>query len=141
MYRLVASSLTGKPAGSVEPAERALAKTCCLGVIYGMGSKELAKRFKLSEAAAARFVAGFFARFPKVQQWAAAVRAAVHADGFVTTIAQRRREVWRPASTPRVSNTHTHTQARAHFCGLKRAGSTGASNRTMRVPNDVLDAA
>jgi DNA polymerase-1 len=36
VYRLVASCLLRKPVGDVKDSERSLAKTCCLGIIYGM---------------------------------------------------------------------------------------------------------
>jgi len=55
--------------------------------------RELAKRFKLSEVVASRFINQFFEAFPGVRSWANRVKRGVHEDGFVTTITNRQRQV------------------------------------------------
>lgn len=57
------------------------------------GVKELARRYRFSEAEAGRFMAKFTQTFPHVKAWAAKVKKAVHEDGFVTTITERQRQV------------------------------------------------
>ena len=93
VYKLVASKIMRKPVDAISTAERQLAKTVSLGVIYGMGVKELAKRFKISEQRAVQFISDFFGFFPNVKRWTAHVKAKARTDGFVTTIANRRRQV------------------------------------------------
>lgn len=56
---------------------------------------ELAKRYKVAEAVAAKFVSTFHRAFPAVKQWTAHVKRQCHEQGFVTTITQRRRLVVR----------------------------------------------
>ena len=46
----MSAELLRKPVGQVNEKERSIAKQACLGVIYGMGNKELAKRYAISES-------------------------------------------------------------------------------------------
>lgn len=43
IYATVASTLLKKPVQEVTPSERSLAKTACLGIIYGMGHREVCR--------------------------------------------------------------------------------------------------
>ena len=57
------------------------------------GVRELARRYRVTESEASRFMAKFGASFPKVRQWASKVKRVVHEDGFVATITKRQRQV------------------------------------------------
>jgi len=111
VYVQVASSLLRKPPVEVTVRERDLAKTCCLGIIYGMGVRELARRYKVSEHVAGRFVGSFHEAFPGVRAWAIAVKRRCHDEGFVTTIANRRRQVPRAAPGDGAGRARAERQA------------------------------
>ena len=93
VYIQVAAALLKRPTSAVTPKDRSLAKTCCLGIIYGMGVKELAKRYRLRETDASSFMRAFHEAFPAVRVWASSVKREVHDKGYVTTIANRKRLV------------------------------------------------
>ena len=93
VYKLVASKLLHKNVDSIGKTERQLAKQVALGIIYGMGNKELAKRFGISDAQAGKFIDCFFRQFPQVKKWSTSVKAKAYLDGFITTIAGRRRQI------------------------------------------------
>jgi DNA polymerase theta len=111
VYVLVAAALLRKPPLEVGKKERDLAKTCCLGIIYGMGIKELAKRYKVAEHVASRFMGQFHEAFPLVRQWASAVKRRCHDDGFVTTLSNRRRQVPRAAPGDSAGRARAERQA------------------------------
>jgi type IV secretory pathway TrbL component len=76
-----------------------------------MGTKELAKRYQVADAVAAKFVATFHGAFPAVKQWTAHVKRQCHVQGFVTTITQRRRLVARAADGDGAAKARQDRQA------------------------------
>jgi len=76
-----------------------------------MGTVELAKRYKVAEAIAAKFVATFHRAFPAVKQWTAHVKRQCHDQGFVTTITQRRRLVVRTDDRDSAAKARLERQA------------------------------
>ena len=68
IYKMVSAELLRKPVDKVSEQDRGLAKTACLGLIYGMGNKELAKRYAIQESQASQFTSRFFKAFPAVRR-------------------------------------------------------------------------
>ena len=70
---------------------RRLAKTVNFGVIYGMSEYGLEQATELSREEAARFIAAYFAKYPKVKEYLEATKKQARDNGYVQTIMGRRR--------------------------------------------------
>ena len=64
VFRIIASKWMKKPEGDVTDDERQQAKQICYGIIYGMGTKNLADQLEVSEDEALNFVHSFHASYP-----------------------------------------------------------------------------
>ncbi|MBD2576428.1 DNA polymerase I [Oscillatoria sp. FACHB-1406] len=71
--------------------ERRLGKTINFGVIYGMGAQRFAREAAVSSAEGKIFIDKYRARYAKVFEFLESMKKAAIAQGYVTTILQRRR--------------------------------------------------
>ena len=70
---------------------RRQAKAINFGVVYGISAFGLARNTGLSNAQAARFIEQYFNQYPGVRHYMDQVLERAKADGYVTTVLQRRR--------------------------------------------------
>lgn len=77
----------------VSPDQRRIAKTINFGIIYGMGGFRLGRELGIPVAVANRYIESYFARYPKVKQYFAALEEQALSRGFVTTLFGRRRVI------------------------------------------------
>ncbi|MBX7255094.1 MAG: DNA polymerase I [Candidatus Hydrogenedentes bacterium] len=77
----------------VTPEMRRQAKAVNFGVVYGISAFGLARNLGIANAQAARFIEQYFAKYPRIQEWIAETLANAAADGYVTTLLNRRRYV------------------------------------------------
>lgn len=75
----------------VTPDERRLGKTINFGVIYGMGAQRFAREAGVSSAEGKTFIDRYRARYAKVFEYLEGMKKAAIAQGYVTTILERRR--------------------------------------------------
>lgn len=66
-------------------------KQLCYGIIYGMGSKSLAKQLSVTELEANQFMETFMGTYPNVNNWLNQVVTQSREKGYVTTLMERRR--------------------------------------------------
>lgn len=93
IHTRVAAEIHHVPAESVTPNMRRVAKTVNFGVIYGQSAFGLAKSLKIENEEAARFIDAYFQRYPGIVQFMEDVLDGCLRDGYVSTIAGRRRPV------------------------------------------------
>jgi len=93
IHRETAARAFGVPIEAVTDELRRQAKTVNFGVIYGMSAFGLARSLGISNAEAARFIEEYFAQYPDVRRWIDATLERARADGFVTTLLNRRRYI------------------------------------------------
>jgi DNA polymerase-1 len=86
IHRATAALVFGVAPERVEPEQRRAAKTINFGLIYGMGAHALARELGVSNAEAAKFIAAYFARLPKVRDYLDATKEQARATGKVTTL-------------------------------------------------------
>ncbi|MEF3191886.1 MAG: DNA polymerase I, partial [Campylobacterales bacterium] len=70
---------------------RPLAKTINFGILYGMGSRKLAETLSIPTKEAKTIIDNYFASFPTVEAYFDSIRRQAKEEGFVQTLAGRRR--------------------------------------------------
>lgn len=91
IHARTASILFDKPEETVAPDERRQAKTINFGLLYGMGPQKLSRDLGIKLDAAKAFIARYFERLPGLSAFYEGIVEAAKRDGFVTTLAGRRR--------------------------------------------------
>lgn len=76
---------------AVAPDQRRGAKTINFGLIYGMGARKLAQELGIGLAEAKAFMERYFARFSHIREFYDEVETRAREQGYVTTLAGRRR--------------------------------------------------
>lgn len=80
-------------ADEVTSDQRRNAKTINFGLIYGMGAQKLAQELKISHTEAKTFIAQYFEKLTTLKAFYDSVEEIAKEQGFVTTLAGRRRAV------------------------------------------------
>lgn len=93
IHTFVAGQVFGVPEADVSSEQRGIAKTVNFGVLYGLSPYGLANTLGITQDEAASFIEGYFAKYPGVVAFQDGVLARAKDQGFVTTIAGRRREI------------------------------------------------
>ena len=91
VYRSLASQVNSIPVAEVSDAQRDAAKTITLALMYGMGTASLAEKLGTDEAFAVDAKTKFMARFPGVAKLVALATTFAGEQGWVPTLAGRRR--------------------------------------------------
>jgi DNA polymerase-1 len=91
VHTTVAAQIFGVPEDLVSPEMRRTAKTVNFGVIYGISAMGLGTRLGIPNAEAAKFIAAYFARYPRVGEYQARLLADCRRNGYVSTLLGRRR--------------------------------------------------
>ena len=91
IHAATAAKLFNKTLGEVTSEERRRAKTANFGIIYGISAFGLSQRLEIPRKEAKEIIDGYFASYPKVQEYMDNVVAKAKEEGFVSTIFGRRR--------------------------------------------------
>lgn len=91
IHRDTAARVFGVAPEDVTPEMRRQAKAVNFGVVYGISPFGLARNLGIAQTDAARFIEAYFKQYPRVRDWLDATIAQARADGYVTTLLQRRR--------------------------------------------------
>lgn len=91
IHTRTAALLNDADPASITPDQRRSAKTINFGLIYGMGARKLAQELGISLAEAKDFMERYFARFSHIKEFYDSVEQQAREQGFVTTLAGRRR--------------------------------------------------
>jgi DNA polymerase-1 len=97
VHAAVAAQVFGVPEEQVSSDQRRMAKTVNFGVIYGMSPVGLGERLQMPREQAAQFIASYFARYPRVQEYQDRLLKECREQGYVATILGRKREFDRQA--------------------------------------------
>jgi len=93
VHRIVAAEVFGVEPAQVTPEQRARAKTVNFGIIYGQTAYGLSATLRIPRAEAQEFINSYKARFPRIEQFLQACVDKAKADGYVQTLAGRRRRI------------------------------------------------
>lgn len=78
-------------AAEVDTEMRRRAKAVNFGIVYGISPYGLSEQLGIDPDEAERYIALYFSRYPKVQEYIQQAIAQAHRDGFVVTLLGRRR--------------------------------------------------
>ncbi|AGW12578.1 DNA polymerase I [Megalodesulfovibrio gigas] len=119
IHARTAALLFDKPQDAVTPDERRNAKTINFGLIYGMGPQSLAQELHVSLKDAKAFIARYFEKLARLKAFYDEVEEAARRDGFVLTLARRRRLLPQIHS----QNAQVASQARRQAVNTRIQGS------------------
>ena len=91
IHARTASLLYDLPQEAITPDQRRNAKTINFGLIYGMGPQKLAQELKIPLSEAKHFMGRYFERLQGLRRFYESVEEQAKAQGYVTTLAGRRR--------------------------------------------------
>ncbi len=91
IHTRTAASLYKVPEAEVTPVMRRSAKVVNFGVLYGMGAQRLASQLRIPRAEAAKFIENYFSTFAMVENYMTSTVDKGRRDGYVETLAGRRR--------------------------------------------------
>ncbi len=91
IHARTASLLFDVEQGAITPDQRRNAKTINFGLIYGMGPQKLAQELKIPLSEARAFMARYFERLQGLKHFYESVEEMAREQGYVTTLAGRRR--------------------------------------------------
>jgi DNA polymerase-1 len=101
IHRESAALVLGKEPGEVTSDERSMAKMVNFGIAYGMSDFGLASRAGIPREEARAFIDRYFATYSGISYYMLHIKEAARAQGFVTTLLGRRREIPELRSTNR----------------------------------------
>jgi DNA polymerase-1 len=93
IHKAVAAEVFGKPLAQVTPQERQVAKTVNFGLVYGQGPQGLSRQTGLSLTDSEAYITRYFERYPGVKKYIDGVISEAEKNGYVQTIAGRRRNL------------------------------------------------
>ena len=91
VHRRTAALIAGIEEDQVTAEMRSRAKAINFGVIYGMGSRALARQIKVKVKEAAAFIETYFETYPGVRTFIDRTKENAHRNGWVETLLGRRR--------------------------------------------------
>ncbi|AVD71952.1 DNA polymerase I [Desulfobulbus oralis] len=91
IHRETAAEIFGVMPELVTGEMRRVAKSINFGIVYGMSSFGLARQLEVGRREAQGFIDRYFTHFPGIRAFMERVIAEAHAQGFVSTLAGRRR--------------------------------------------------
>ncbi len=119
IHARTAGLLFDVPIEKVSAEQRRNAKTINFGLVYGMGAQKLAQELGIGMKEAKAFIERYFARLSRLKEFYDSVEEEARANGFVCTMAGRRR------FTPDIlsSNNQLRSQARRQAINTRIQGS------------------
>jgi DNA polymerase-1 len=91
IHSRTASEVFGLPENEITAEMRRKAKAVNFGIIYGISAFSLAQDIGVSHGEAKRYIEGYFARYPRVQEFISRTIDEAKTRGYVTTLLGRRR--------------------------------------------------
>ncbi len=94
IHQATAAEIFAIPVEQVSSEQRRYAKVINFGLIYGMSAYGLASNLKIERAAAQKYIATYFERYPGVAAYMERTREEARSKGYVETVFGRR--LWLP---------------------------------------------
>ena len=93
IHAVTASQVFGVPLAEVTPLQRSHAKAVNFGIVYGISAFSLAQDIGVFQSEAKAYMDSYFAKYHGVRAYMTRVVEQAKADGYVTTLFGRRRDL------------------------------------------------
>ena len=93
IHAVTASQVFGVPLAEVTPLQRSHAKAVNFGIVYGISAFSLAQDIGVFQSEAKAYMDSYFAKYHGVREYMTRVVEQAKADGYVTTLFSRRRDL------------------------------------------------
>lgn len=93
IHAVTASQVFGVPLDEVTPLQRSHAKAVNFGIVYGISAFSLAQDIGVFQSEAKAYMDSYFAKYHGVREYMTRVVEQAKADGYVTTLFGRRRDL------------------------------------------------
>ena len=93
IHAVTASQVFGVPLAEVTPLQRSHAKAVNFGIVYGISAFSLAQDIGVFQSEAKAYMGSYFAKYHGVRAYMTRVVEQAKADGYVTTLFGRRRDL------------------------------------------------
>ncbi|MBE6622253.1 MAG: DNA polymerase I [Ruminococcaceae bacterium] len=93
IHTVTASQVFGVPVEGVTSELRKRAKAVNFGIVYGIGAYSLSQDLGVPKNEADRYIKSYLAKYPQVSEYLTDIVETAKANGFVTTIFGRRRDI------------------------------------------------
>ena len=93
IHAVTASQVFGVPLAEVTPLQRSHAKAVNFGIVYGISAFSLAQDIGVFQSEAKAYMDSYFAKYHGVRAYMDRIVAQAKADGYVTTLFGRRRDL------------------------------------------------
>lgn len=93
IHAVTASQVFGVPLAEVTPLQRSHAKAVNFGIVYGISAFSLAQDIGVLQSEAKAYMDSYFAKYHGVREYMTRVVEQAKADGYVTTLFGRRRDL------------------------------------------------
>ena len=111
VFRSIAGSWLHVAPADVPDEKRTWAKRVCYGMIYGIGAHSLAQQLGINEEEAAQFMNSFLDNYQGLKRFLSQTLVEARKDGFVTTLAGRKRFLADIADSNPHKKSHAERQA------------------------------
>jgi DNA polymerase-1 len=122
IHARTAALLFDKTEDAVTPDERRQAKTINFGLLYGMGPQKLSRDLGIKLDAAKAFIAKYFERLPGLSAFYDAIVESAREQGYVVTLAGRRRLL------PDIDSRNTQLASQARRQAINTVVQGGAAD-------------
>lgn len=122
IHARTAALLFDKAQADVAPSERRQAKTINFGLLYGMGPQKLSRDLGIKLDVAKTFIARYFERLPGLSAFYDAIVESAKTQGFVVTLAGRRRLL------PDIASANSQLAAQARRQAINTVVQGGAAD-------------
>lgn len=122
IHARTASLLFDKPESAISPDERRQAKTINFGLLYGMGPQKLSRELHIKLDEAKAFIAKYFERLPGLSDFYDGIVATAKRQGYVATLAGRRRLL------PELNSANSQLAAQARRQAINTVVQGGAAD-------------
>lgn len=124
IHLVTAAGIFGVSMEDITKAQRDVGKTCNFAILYGVSGHGLMKQINSSKEEAEKAIKGWFATYPKAEEYMIAQQQKALKKGYVTTVTNRIREF--PATGPMNGST------------MRKAGNTPVQGTASDITLDAL---
>ena len=131
VFKNIAAGVHRIGVDDVTPCQRQQAKQICYGILYGIGAKSLAEQLGTSEEEASMFVASFKKKYKGVNSFIQRTVEECRKNGFVSTLAGRKRFL------PAINSTDAHARSQAERQSVNTAVQGSAADLVKRAMHRI----